>query len=104
MNQNFFASRLSQLREQKGYSARDMSLSMGQGESYINKVENKRILPSLSVFFIICEHLNISERDFFDEGNNYPEQLTEMIEDIKRLDKDSFNHIAGLIKIIANKK
>ena len=35
-----FAARLSKLRQEKGVSARDMSLSLGQSESYINKIEN----------------------------------------------------------------
>ena len=39
----FFYKRLAELRLQKGVSARDMSLSLGQSESYINKIENKRI-------------------------------------------------------------
>ena len=35
---DFFSQRLSELRTQKGVSARDMSLSLGQCESYINKI------------------------------------------------------------------
>ena len=47
--------RIAQLRLQKGVSARDMSLSLGQSESYINKIENRRTLPSMAGFFYICE-------------------------------------------------
>ena len=53
----FFYKRLSELRMQKGVSARGMSLSIGQSESYINKIENRRTLPSLLGFFI---YVNIS--------------------------------------------
>ena len=35
-----FSKRLAELRQEKGVSARDMSLSLGQSESYINKIEN----------------------------------------------------------------
>lgn len=38
-----FCERLAQLRLKKGVSARDMSLSLGQSESYINRIENKKI-------------------------------------------------------------
>ena len=41
MYEDLIAKRVSQLRMQKGVSARDMSLSLGQSESYINKIENK---------------------------------------------------------------
>lgn len=44
---DWFYHRISELRIQKGVSARDMSLSLGQSESYINKIENRRTLPSL---------------------------------------------------------
>ena len=62
---NFFYQRLTELRTQKGVSARDMSLSLGQSESYINKIENKKALPSMSVFFYICDFLGIHPKDFF---------------------------------------
>ena len=44
---DLFAKRLAQLRNQKGVSARDMSLSLGQGAGYINNIENKNNLPSM---------------------------------------------------------
>lgn len=63
---NFFSQRLNELRTQKGVSARDMSLSLGQCESYINKIENQKSLPSMNVFFYICDFLDIHPKDFFD--------------------------------------
>ena len=38
MTEKDFSLRLSKLREEKGVSARDMSLSMGQNPGYINKI------------------------------------------------------------------
>ena len=52
--------RIAQLRLQKGISARDMSLSLGQSESYINKIENRRTLPSMAGFLYICEYFGIT--------------------------------------------
>ena len=56
----WFYQRISELRIQKGVSARDMNLSLGQNGSYINKIENKRTLPSMTGFFYICDYLNIT--------------------------------------------
>jgi len=50
----WFAERLSKLRIQRGISARDMSLSLGQSEGYINKIENRHMVPSLHGFIYIC--------------------------------------------------
>ena len=61
----FFYKRLTELRIQKGVSARDMSLSLGQSESYINKIENRRTLPSLTGFIYICEYFEITPQEFF---------------------------------------
>ena len=66
MLEDQFCERLTQLRLQKGVSARDMSLSLGQSESYINRIESKKMLPSMSVFFYICEYFGISPKEFFD--------------------------------------
>lgn len=93
-----FAERLAQLRMIKGVSARDMSLSLGQSTGYINNIENKNNLPSMTAFFYICEYLNIEPRDFFDFNSNDPEKLNEIIADLKKLTPEQFNHISEVIK------
>ena len=52
-----FSLRLAQLRERKGVSARDMSLSMGQNPGYINNIESGKSMPSLAGIFYICDYL-----------------------------------------------
>ena len=56
MYEEFTQNRIAQLRMQKNVSARDMSLSLGQNNSYINQIENKKALPSLQGLFYICEY------------------------------------------------
>lgn len=67
---DWFANRISALRLKKGVSAREMSLALGQSESYINKIENKRTLPSMAGFFYICEYLGIEPRAFLTPTRN----------------------------------
>ena len=67
-----FSKRLIQLRMQKGVSAREMSLSIGQNASYINNIETGKALPSMNGFFYICEYLNISPQEFFNETAEAP--------------------------------
>ena len=66
MFEDIFPARLTHLRMQKGVSARDMSLSIGQNPGYINNIESGKALPSMSGFFYICEYLGVTPRDFFD--------------------------------------
>ena len=81
MYEEFTQNRIAQLRMQKNVSARDMSLSLGQNNSYINQIENKKALPSLQGLFYICEYFGITPQQFFDDGNAYPVQLADLVED-----------------------
>ena len=98
MYEEFTQNRIAQLRLQKNISARDMSLSLGQNGSYINQIENKKSLPSLQGLFYICEFLGVTPQQFFDDGNAYPAQLAALIEDLKKLDAESLEHIAAIVK------
>lgn len=51
MEKDEFIRRLIELRLNKGVSARDMSLSIGQSPGYINNIENDVNFPSMTVFF-----------------------------------------------------
>ena len=104
MYEEFTQNRIAQLRMQKNVSARDMSLSLGQNDSYINRIENKKALPSLQGLFYICEYFGITPQEFFDEGNTCPSQLSNIIEGLKKLDKDSLEHIEAIVRKLANKK
>jgi transcriptional regulator with XRE-family HTH domain len=104
MYEDFTQRRVAQLREQRGSTARDMSLSLGQNETYINKIENKRTLPSLSGLFYICEFIGITPQEFFDEGNPYPQRIKGIVEDLKLLDDVALANLSGVVKeMIKNK-
>ena len=81
----WFSKRLTELRLQKNVSARDMSLSLGQSESYTNKIENKRTLPSMAVFFYICEYFEITPQEFFNVGVNAPVAVKDLTKEFGKL-------------------
>ena len=93
----FVSKRLSLLREQKKISARDMSLSLGLGAGYINNIENGNNMPSMKVFFYICEFLKISPKDFFDNETVAPDLLSELITACKKLDRRSMQNLLDFI-------
>lgn len=72
MEREDFCKRLTQLRMNKGVSARDMSLSIGQSPNYINGIENGENYPSMATFFYICDYFGITPRDFFDIDADNP--------------------------------
>ena len=104
MYEDFVPERLAALRIKKGVSARDMSLSLGQANNYINNIENKKSLPAMQSFFYICEYLGITPKEFFDNENADPTALREFIQEARRLDPKSMEYILGIMKELNSKK
>lgn len=97
----WFSERLTQLRLEKGVSARDMSLSLGQSESYINKIENRRTMPSMAGFFYICDFFGITPQDYFDVGKASPSKTAQILQELSKLPADKADHVLQIIKDIA---
>lgn len=92
-----FSDKLRKLRGEKGVSAREMSLSLGQNVNYINLIENGKRRPSLDMFLYICEYLKV-EPDFFfknEEIENDSEQYYEQV--IKKLSAQQKKELAKFI-------
>ena len=98
MYENEFQTRLAQLREKKGVSARDIRLSIGLNPGYIKNIETGKALPSMSGFFYICEYLQLSPKDFFDTDAKNPEKLKELIKYLKKLDDKQLDSIASIVQ------
>ena len=92
-----FPQRLAELRTKKGVSARDMSLSLGQGAGYINNIESGHNLPSMTAFLYICEYLNISPSEFFDLSNKNPGKLDEIYLKMKGFNHEKLEAIEAII-------
>ena len=97
MYETFFCERLTQLRLEKGVSAREMSLSLGQSESYINRIENNQMLPSLTVFFYICDYFHITPKEFFENDSEIDLEYIELARNLKQLPEEERKHIALLV-------
>lgn len=96
--EKFVSNRLASLRSQKNISAREMSLAIGQGKSYINSIENGKSMPSMQGFFFICEYLEIEPKEFFDTGIGYPAVLSELIQVSKNLDEKALETVLSVAK------
>lgn len=103
INAAWFSERLTRLRLDKGVSARDMSLSLGQSESYINKIENGHTLPSMSGFFMICDYLGVSPKDFFDDETNNPRKTNLLYDSINNLSEKQILHVQQLVDDLLEK-
>ena len=99
-----FSLRLALLRTKMDISARDMSLSLGQNPGYINSIESGKSLPSMTMFFYICDYLNISPAEFFSEETTSPIKMKRIVGNLSHLDDDALDAISVITEKLANKK
>ena len=93
-----FGLRLSQLRLNKGVSAREMSLDIGQCESYINNIERGDNFPKMEPFFFICDYLGITPAEFFDTDSKNPTKEKDLLNAIKGLSNEQLDNLIALAK------
>lgn len=98
MTEKDFSLRLAILREEKGVSTRDMSLSMGQNPGYINNIESGKSMPSLPGIFYICEYLGITPKEFFDTDSTNPTKANELLDIAKSLSNEQLDNLIALAK------
>lgn len=103
MDEKEFSLRLAKLREKKGVSARDMSLSIGQNPGYINNIETGKSMPSLAGIFYICDYLGISLAEFFDTSSDNPARLKELTGYLKLLDDSQLENVTAIVKGLVRK-
>ncbi len=80
-----FGLRLARLRSEKGVSARNMSLSIGQCAGYINSIETGKAKPSYDGIMYICEYLGVTVSEFFNMEAENPLKLKSVIGKLNKL-------------------
>lgn len=104
MYEEEFSTRLAKLRSKKGVSSREMSLSIGQNSGYISNIECGKALPSMSVFFFMCDYLNITPSEFFDMDSEDPEKINLLLKDLKQLNSEQLALISAMVKNLIKSK
>lgn len=103
MYEEQFSKRLTELRTQKGVSARDMSLSIGQNPGYIRAIESGTAFPTMANFFYICEYLNVTPQEFFDFDEEPSNGMNALVDQLKQFDAEQINALTAFIKTIVKK-
>jgi transcriptional regulator with XRE-family HTH domain len=81
-----------------------MSLSLGQSESYINKIENGRTMPSIQGLLYICEYFSITPQEFFNTNAAAPQKSKELMGEIEKLTASQADHVIQIIRDITGKE
>lgn len=96
MDTKFIRDRITQLRIQKGVSEYKMSYDLGHSRSYIYNISSGKSLPPMAEFLEICDYLEITPSQFFNDTTDNPALLQSAIEELRKLDDDD------LMLIISN--
>ena len=86
ITEEFFRDRLRFLRNERNVSAREMSLSLGQNESYINKIETGKTSTS------------ISPSDFFKEEDFNVAHIQDFLSYLRKLSPRQSKYLLELVK------
>ena len=103
MRENFVRERITQLRLQKGVSEYQMSYDLGHSRGYIYNISSGKALPPLKEFFAICDYLEITPQQFFDDTDQNPELVQKALTGMKQLDEDDMLMLLGIINRLLKK-
>lgn len=98
MDAEYIRKRILELRISKNISERGMSIGLGRSPSYLQNITSGKALPSWSEFFNICEYLNVTPKEFFDDGVEDPAYLRALIADLKHLDAKQLEAVGALVR------
>ena len=85
MTEKDISNRITQLRLQKNVSEYKMSLALGHSKGYIQSISSGRTMPSLGEFFAICEYLEVTPKQFFDDDSKNPALTQKIVESVSKL-------------------
>lgn len=98
MTEQYIRDRISSLRRQKRISEYRMSLDLGHSKGYIQSISSGRAMPSMGEFLAICDYLEVTPGDFFDEGLDKPVLYNELCEEARDMSADNLELLISLGK------
>lgn len=98
MDERFIRERISALRIQKGVSEYKMSVDLGHSKSYIQSISTGRAMPSMTEFLYICEYLGVTPQQFFEQDNEYPAAINELLQYAKSMKMENVEILLDVAK------
>ena len=94
-----FRHRIFRILDKENMSARELSLILGKDKSYMSRMLNGHINPSLTMIFDIICALNMTPDEFFAFfRENVDDDIRDLTFRISKLDKDEQNQVLELVE------
>ena len=97
MNEEYIRNRITSLRIRKGVSEYKMSYDLGHSRGYVYNISSGKALPPMKEFLAICEYLEVTPQQFFDESDKNPELLQKAVEGMKKLEESDMLMLLNII-------
>lgn len=94
----YVRNRITKLRLEKEISEYQMSLDLGQNQTYIQKISSGKAMPSMKQFLNICEYFDMTPMQFFDDRVKYPKQIQEALDEMSGLSDEDLTALIYLMK------
>ena len=104
MNVDFIRERITELRIKKGISEHRMSMDLGHARSYIHGIVCGKTLPSMTEFLSICDYLEITPKNFFDENTDNGVLLTRLDQYSRDLNESDLSLVVTMAERLRDKK
>lgn len=98
MESDFVRDRITELRLKKGIAENRMSLDLGHSRSYMQSISSGRALPSMTEFLAICDYLEVSPREFFNEESTNGYLVNKIQKEIKDMNEQDLLLLLDIIK------
>lgn len=103
MDESFVKNRITQLRLEQNISEYKLSLELGQNKGYIQSISSGRALPSMSVFFNICDYFNITPCEFFNEKTPVSSEYREALNLLADMKPEKIKALIPVMKLLNEK-
>ncbi len=99
MNMNI-GKRIRELRQANNLKVVELAKKSHISQPYLSDIEKGRTTPSLDKLTSICEALNISLGEFFEQPSDLPSDLLQFLEAAKSLTKEERQAVIHMIKTL----
>ena len=95
--------RIKDLREERGYTVNKLANRAGVSQSYLRDIELGNKNPTVNFISLLCESLNLTLKEFFDDGSEPKTQSDPLLENICQLSPDQRSNLLAFLKSINSK-
>ena len=96
MDVAYIRNRITALRMKMGVSEYKMSLDLGHSKGYMQSISSGNSLPSLSEFLYICEYLQVTPQEIFDDTKLLPQETHRLLKAVDGLSETDLELLAKM--------